>query len=225
MLPTCWLPPADIQYLRDRTRLRRALAQDRMRFAQRLHALLTHEGWACSRGQLLSVSGQRWARSLAVPPAARANVEAMFALIAVLDEQLATIDAELRQRARNDSRLKALCTIFGVGPVLAAHILAEVGEAARFHRARQLVRVAGLDPVVSESADSRRRGKLSKQGSPQLRWALVEAAHHACQRRSPDHDLYLASKERSSSKRAALTVARKIARRTYHVLNELEQAA
>jgi hypothetical protein len=38
MLPTCWLPPADIQYLRDRTRLRRALAQDRMRFAQRLHA-------------------------------------------------------------------------------------------------------------------------------------------------------------------------------------------
>jgi transposase len=36
MLPTCWLPPEDIQYLRDRTRLRRALAQDRMRFAQRL---------------------------------------------------------------------------------------------------------------------------------------------------------------------------------------------
>jgi hypothetical protein len=46
MLPTCWLPRADIRYLRDRTRLRRALAQDRMRFAQRLHALLTHEGWA-----------------------------------------------------------------------------------------------------------------------------------------------------------------------------------
>ena len=225
MLPTCWLPPADIQYLRDRTRLRRALAQDRMRFAQRLHALLSHEGWPCSRGGLLSVSGQRWARSLALPPAAHANVEAMFALIAVLDEQLATIDAELRQRARNDPRLQALCTIFGVGPVLAAHILAEVGEAGRFRRARQLVRVAGLDPVVSESAESRRRGKLSKQGSPELRWALVEAAHHACQRRSPDHDLYLAGKQRSGSKRAALTVARKIARRAYHVLADLEQAA
>jgi transposase len=196
-----------------------------MRFAQRLHALLTHEGWPCSRGGLLSASGQRWARSLALPPAARANLEAMFALIAVLDEQLAVIDAELRQLARSDPRLRALCAIFGVGPVLGAHILAEVGDARRFRRARQVVRVAGLDPVVSESAESRRRGKLSKQGSPELRWALVEAAHHACQRRSPDHSLYLAGKERSGSKRAALTVARKIARRAYHVLAELEQAA
>src|SRR5207247_1688511 len=135
MLPTCWLPPEDIQYLRDRTRLRRALAQDRMRCAQRLHALLTHEGWPCSRGRLLSVSGQRWARSLALPSAALANVEAIFALITVLDEQLAVIDAELRQRARSDPRLNALCTIFGVGPVLAAHLLAEIGQADRFRRA------------------------------------------------------------------------------------------
>jgi transposase len=185
----------------------------------------THEGWPCSRGRLLSVSGQRWARSLALPPAAHANVEAMFALIAVLDEQLVVIDAELRQPARSDLRLKALCTIFGVGPVLAAHLLAEIGQADRFRRARQVVRVAGLDPVLSESAETRRRGKLSKQGSPELRWALVEAAHHACQRRSPDHSLYLAGKERSGSKRAALTVARKIARRAHHVLAELEQAA
>ena len=109
--------------------------------------------------------------------------------------------------------------IAGVGPVPAAHILAELGDVRRFRRARQAVRLSGLDPVVSESADNRRRGKLSKQGSPELRWALVEAAHHACQRRSPDHSLYLAGKERSGSKRAALTVARKIARRAYHVLN------
>ncbi len=225
MLPTCWLPPEDIQYLRDRTRLRRALAQDRMRFAQRLHALLTHEGWPCSRGRLLSVSGQRWARALALPPAALANVEAMFALIAVLDEQLAVIDAELRQRARSDPRLKALCTIFGVGPVLAAHLLAEIGQADRFRRARQVVRVAGLDPVTRTDYRTRpgRPPPLTRRPLPCR--ALVEAAHHACQPRSPDHALYLAGKERSGSKRAALTVARKIARRAHHVLAELEQAA
>ena len=38
MLPEAWLPPAEIQYLRERTRLRHALAQDRNRWAQRLHA-------------------------------------------------------------------------------------------------------------------------------------------------------------------------------------------
>jgi hypothetical protein len=41
-----WLPPAEIQRLRDRTRLRKALAGERTGWAQRLHALLAHEGLA-----------------------------------------------------------------------------------------------------------------------------------------------------------------------------------
>src|SRR5436189_4873790 len=52
-----WLPPAEIQRLRDRTRLRKALAGDRTGWAQRLHALLAHKGWPCSRGRLLTGEG------------------------------------------------------------------------------------------------------------------------------------------------------------------------
>ncbi len=48
MLPESWIPPAQIQQLRDRTRLRKALAEDRRRWDQRLHAYLLHEGWPCS---------------------------------------------------------------------------------------------------------------------------------------------------------------------------------
>jgi hypothetical protein len=50
MLPQSWIPPAEIQQLRDRTRLRKALAEDRRRWGQRLHACLLHEGWPCSGG-------------------------------------------------------------------------------------------------------------------------------------------------------------------------------
>ena len=42
---------------------------------------------------------------------------------------------------------------------------------------------------------------------------------------APDHDLYRAVKDRRGGQRTTLTVARKIARRAYHTLNELEQAA
>ena len=38
MLPQSWIPPEEIQRLRDRTRLRKALAEDRRRWPQRLHA-------------------------------------------------------------------------------------------------------------------------------------------------------------------------------------------
>jgi transposase len=52
------------------------------------------------------------------------------------------------------------------------HLLAEIGEARRFRRAQQIMRLAGLDPVVDESGETRRRGKLAKAGSPHLGWAL-----------------------------------------------------
>ena len=51
MLPESWIPPEQIQQLRDRTRLRKTLAEDRRRRGQRLHAFLMHEGWPCSRAR------------------------------------------------------------------------------------------------------------------------------------------------------------------------------
>jgi transposase len=110
-----------------------------------------------------------------------------------------------------------------VGPIIACHLVAEIGHASRFRRARQVVRLAGLDPVVSESADTHRRGHLAKAGSPALRWALVQAAQHGGRQHSPERGLYRAASRRGGSPQAKLTIARKIARRAYHTLHELER--
>jgi transposase len=224
MLPEAWLPPAEIQELRDRTRLRKALVDDRTRWAQRLHALLQHEGWPCRRERLLTREGRRWAAALALPPAAQGQVELFLRLLEALEAELAPLERELRRFARGDRRCQVLETLFGVGPIIACHLLAELGEARRFRRARQVVRLSGLDPSVEESADQRRRGKLAKQGPPTLRWALVQAAKHAHRPRHPEHRLYLEACQRVGSQRATLTVARKLGRRAYHLLRELEAA-
>lgn len=220
-----WLPPAEIQQLRDKTRLRKALAADHTRWAQRLHALLNHEGWPCARSRLLTATGRRWVESLDLDPCARAQVEVMLTIMAAVNEQLERLEVELRRFANRDSRCRALQTIYGVGPIIACHLLAEIGDIQRFQRPRQLVRASGLDPTVIESADSKRRGRLAKQGSPHLRWALVEAAQHGHRPTSPDHTLYTNTKQRRGSGRARLTVARKIAHRAYHALNQEAQAA
>lgn len=226
MLPRSWIPPEDIQRLRDLTRLRQALRHDRTRWAQRLHAVLAHEGWPCQRRQLPTGNGQRWLAGLQLDPHARALVDAHLTMIETISGQMQTLERERGRLARSDRRLVALQTIYAVGPIVACHPLAEIGDARRFHRARQLVRVAGLDPVVHDSADTRRRGKPSKQGSPQLRWALVQAAHQTARRvGNPDHTPHLARSHRIGSQRAALTTARAIATRAYHVLNSIDNAA
>jgi transposase len=225
LLPEAWLAPEDIQRLRDQTRLRKTLTDDHTRWAQRLHSLLVHEGWPCSRGSLLTDSGRRWVAAIRLHPGARVQINAMLAVMATLAHEIDLIDCDLRRLAKTDQRLRALQGIFGIGPILACTILAEIGDGRRFRRARQVIRAAGLDPVVRESADKRRRGHLAKQGAPCLRWALVEAAQHACRPSSPDHELYRRQRGHAGANPATLSVARKIGKRAVHILRTLETEA
>ena len=115
MLPRSWIPPEEIQRLRDLTRLRQALRHDRTSWAQRLHAVLAHEGWPCSRSELLSTKGRRWLAALTLDPHVRGVVDAHLAILDALATQMTEVERELRGLARSDRRLLALQTIYGGG--------------------------------------------------------------------------------------------------------------
>ena len=102
---------------------------------------------------------------------------------------------------------------------------AEFGDVRRFANSRQAVRFTGLDITISESDGKRARGHLARQGPPVLRWALHEAAMCAARPSSPDYAYYLQVRTRLGGKRAALSVARKLAREAYHVLGKLGDQA
>ena len=60
-------------------------------------------------------------------------------------------------------------------PILAAVLVAEIGEVTRFDRPEQLASWAGLTPRHHESDTTVHRGKITKQGSRLVRWAAVIA--------------------------------------------------
>ena len=114
----------------------------------------------------------------------------------------------------------------GWGELSALVTLVELGDVGRMHASRQAVRMAGLDIGVHRSDRHAQLGKLPRQGSAPLRWALFEAAQSACRPASPDYADYHALKDRGlSHTRASLTIARKLARRSYHLLRALGPAA
>jgi transposase len=223
--PEAWRPPAEICELRALTRTRKALVDERSRLAARVQALLAHEGWSCGRGALLTDKGRRWVAGLQLQPRIRLTLDTLLAAIDALQREREPLDHELRALAKSDERLRALQQIHGVGPIVACHLLAEIGEARRFRRARQVVRLSGLDPVVLESGETRRRGRLAKAGPPLLRYALVEAAQHASRRTSPDHARFRRLQARRGTQVARIAIARTLAGRAYRVLRELEEAA
>ena len=63
----------------------------------------------------------------------------------------------------------------GIGPILGAVFVAEVGDVTRFGTAPQLACWAGLTPKHHESDTHVHRGRITKQGSRLVRWAAVES--------------------------------------------------
>ena len=66
-------------------------------------------------------------------------------------------------------------TLPGVGKVIAAIFVAEIGDIGRFDSAKKLCSWAGLTPKHRESDEVVHRGAITKQGSPLVRWAAIEA--------------------------------------------------
>jgi transposase len=226
-LPEAWIPPDEICWLRLRTRLRKTLIDEATAWRQRLQATLFHFGLPALPDGVEGERAREWLARHELPAAARERIELCLRMIEHAKAQLGPIDGELAREARRRPGCRALQDRhFGIGPVVAGVIVAELGDVRRLQRSRQAVRMAGLDIGVERSDRRSKLGKLTKQGAPQLRWALYEAAQMASRERSPDHADYLALRARGlSHTRASLTIARKLARRSYHTLRELGDQA
>jgi transposase len=161
-------------------------------------------------------------RTLVLPPASLQRIEVALAIIDEVDRQLVVLERELVRLARRQIGCQALMRQYGVGPITATTVLYELGDVTRLSASRKAVRCSGLDIGVYRSDRRSRTGRITRQGAPALRWALYEAAQAACKPCSPDHADYVALKARGlSHTRASLTIARKLARRSYHILREL----
>jgi transposase len=134
--------------------------------------------------------------------------------------------SRLRAYARKQAGCRTLIDgIYGIGELISVTILAELGDARRFQNSRDAVRYSGLDITVYQSDQHRSPGHLSRQGPPALRWALYEAAQAARRPTSPDRQYYLQAAERIGGNRACIAVARKLLKRSYHLLRELGDQA
>ena len=219
-LPESWLPPSHVLEIRALARVYLSLSGERQAWQQRIHAQLYHQG-VPSIPALLTAAGQARLAQAELSAAGREVIDIALAMLEALAQQLGSLKTQLEGYGRRLPGPRALDALYGIGPLTAVVIWAEMGDCRRFRRSDQVVRLAGLDVTVWSSDSKRSAGHLARQGAPALRWALYEAALTASRPSSPDHDYYQAVYGRLKGRRAVLSVARKLARRCYHTLREL----
>jgi transposase len=224
-LPEAWIPPPHVLEVRTLERLYCALMNERREWQQRIAAQLFHQGCPTITA-LRSQAGRTNVAGAELSAAGRRYVDAALRRIDELTVEIDPLRTELTDFARHQPGCQALqARQYGVGWLSAVIFWAEIGDARRFSSSEQLVRYAGLDVTVYSSDAKRSPGHLSRQGSPELRWAAFEAAKNASRSASPDHGYYQDLAAKRDAKRATLAVARKRLRHSYHILRELGDAA
>ena len=168
------------------------------------------------------VRGRQLLARLGLPEPWQATIEASLRLIDELEREITDCERELRRLGADHRYVPLLLTVPGIGWVLAYPIAAELGDIGRFASPRKLAGYSGLCPRVYQSGERDLRGPLSNQGPKYLRWALVEAATHACT--APVYrDRYQQTKARIGKQRGAkiaqIDLARRLAEAIWHMLS------
>jgi transposase len=178
-LPEAWIAPPETRELRELVRHRAKLVGIRSGCKAEVHAVLAKCGVQVSLTDLFGVSGLELLDRLVdqdrLPTPYAARVRSLRRLIDDLDFEIDLFAGMVRGRLAHDPSYVAVQQIPGIGPILGAVFVAEVGDVTRFNTAAQLACWAGLTPKHRESDTHVHRGRITKQGSRLVRWAAVES--------------------------------------------------
>jgi transposase len=147
-LPECWIPPGHILECRALLELYNDLRRERTAWAQRIHAVLFHQGapvldeGALRTGQ--GVAGLRAAAAAHLSPAGQLQVTTALEVIDALEARLHVVRHQLLDAARHLTGAKVLAArLYGVGPVTGLALTCWLAGKDRFSSSRQAVRFAG----------------------------------------------------------------------------------
>jgi len=176
-----YYPPPAIRDLRELGRYRCHLARLQASLKQRIHALLLRHGVETPRA-LFTQRGTQWLDALVLAGWAGDELRGLRQVLADVRTQLVPVMTAIRAVAASDPIACTLDQRPGFGPVFSVTVRAEIGTLSRFPDGPHLASYAGLVPRVAQSAGRRWSGRITKTGSPWLRWTLIEAALHQFRR-------------------------------------------
>ena len=141
-------------------------------------------------------------------------------LLGTLNSKIDTVDRWLAIKAAADVRVQRLRTQYGIGPLTGLCLVSTLEHVERFANPRKVTAYVGFDPVEDSSAERRRIGSISKQGSRLLRFLLVEAGQVAIRKDEELARVYKRVWLRRGHGKAKVAVARRLLVRAFIMLRD-----
>jgi transposase len=216
-LPRAYLGSTEERDLKDLLRYRVGLVRIQSRLRVRLRNVAQRYGTTLKASDADSPKARRLWADWPLRPTHRLIVDQLLAVLEQIGRRLTVVEEQILARARPDRRVELLDSLPGLDYFGALLVAAELGDWRRFHSAAAVACFAGLVPRERASGGRIERGPITKEGSPYLRWIMVQAALHAD--KSPRlQRLQERVAKRRGPLRARVAVAREMLEIAWHLL-------
>jgi transposase len=222
-LPEAYIAPVELREVRELVRHRRQLTKVATATKAGIRAGVAKHGIRLAVSQLDSVAGSDLLDALHLPGYYGDRLAAQRRMMLLVEDEIAQVDAALDRRLKSDPDYRRLQTIKGIGPVLAAVFVLEIGDVSRFRNAAALTCWAGLTPRIHESDRRRHDGSISKEGCTLVRWAAVESVQRQCEPMIRQvRDDIIARRGQKAKNTAKVAAARRMLEVVYYTLRDGE---
>lgn len=135
-----------------------------------------------------------------------------------LKEKLAEVTLRIKRCLSSIEHSQYLLSIPGVGPVIAAGFLGEVGDISKYRSSKEIIKLAGLNLVEISSGIKKGKKKISKRGNSFLRLYLYQCAVVAIAKNSQLKRYFLARTKTKNKMKILVAVQCKLARIMFALL-------
>jgi transposase len=225
LIPPVWVPPPPVRQLRALIAHRERLVAQRTAAKNRLRSLLHRHNLLPPAEALFSDAQSQWWEGLSLPGTEKLRARQDRALLTPLSQLILEVETELARLSLAEpwhDPVTYLIQLPGIGLLSAMTLLAAIGDIRRFPSAKKLVGYAGLGARVYVSGQTHRTGRITKQGRPELRTAMIEAAWAAVRHYPHWKAQFERLAQRLGKSKAIVAVARKLLVVVWHVLTASE---
>ncbi len=145
-LAEAWIAPAEIRELREITRYRSKLVQLRTTCKDQVHGVLAKLGIEVTCSDIFGAWGTAWLDELPLPQPYSWKVASLRQLMGWLSAEITVLEQVTADLLAGHDGYRAVQALPGIGPVLGAVIVAEIGDITRFRHPARLCSWAGLTP-------------------------------------------------------------------------------
>jgi transposase len=179
-LTAVYVPCEEDEAMRDLTRGRQDAVKGLRTARQQLGAFLLRHGIRYTGKTSWTASHMRWLSDIKMShPAQQITLQEYSHAVRERSDRVERLSGEILMLLRHwrmEPVVKAFQSLRGVAPIVAATMVAEIGDLSRFKNPRQLMAYVGLVPSEHSSGGTVSRGGITKTGNGHARRVLIEAA-------------------------------------------------